>query len=70
TFYTGNNHIFYLELAMDHMEFVKIKDFEPQEKPDPDALMALAGQDSRATKTLAAGRAQSETDDLLQSLGL
>ncbi|WP_120966922.1 DUF3334 family protein [Comamonas sp. lk] len=70
TFYTGNNHIFYLELAMDHMEFVKIKDFEPQEKPDPDVLMALAGQDSRATKTLAADRAQSETDDLLQSLGL
>ena len=42
TFYTGNNNIFYLELAMDRTEFIKVVDFEPQERPDPDALMAQA----------------------------
>jgi hypothetical protein len=28
TFYTGSNNIFYLELAMDRTEFIKLYDFE------------------------------------------
>jgi hypothetical protein len=34
TFYTGNNNIFYLELAIDRTEFIKLYDFEPR-KPRP-----------------------------------
>ena len=48
TFYTGNNNIFYLELAIDRTEFVKLYDFEPQETPDPDALMAQTRADADA----------------------
>ncbi len=40
TFYTGANHIFYLELAIERTAFIKLYDFEPQEVPDPDAIMA------------------------------
>ena len=40
TFYTSNNNIFYLELAIDRTEFIKLYDFEAQEVPDADALMA------------------------------
>lgn len=68
TFYTANNHIFYLELAIDHTEFVKLHDFEPQERPDPDALMDThRGAPAPAAPAPAA---PTETDDLLKSLGL
>lgn len=76
TFYSGNNNIFYLEMAVDHMEFIKIKDFEPQEKPDPDQLMeqAHAAKADRAAHAAAAPipttSTHSDTDDLLKSLGL
>lgn len=73
TFYTASNHIFYLELAIDRTEFIKLYDFEPQETPDPDALIAQAGQ-ARATAAAAPGPASasgdSATDDLLKSLGM
>lgn len=71
TFYTGNNNIFYLEMAVDHMEFIKIKDFEPQEKPDPDQLMeqAHAAKADKAAHA-AAPATNTDTDDLLKSLGL
>lgn len=68
TFYTGNNNIFYLEMAVDHMEFIKIKDFEAQEKPDPDLVMAQA-REAQSVQAPAAA-ASSDTDDLLKSLGL
>ena len=48
TFYTGNNNIFYLELAIDRTEFIKLYDFEAQEAPDPDALMAQTRADADA----------------------
>ena len=69
TFYTGNNNIFYLEMAVDHMEFIKIKDFEPQEKPDPDLVMAQA-REAHAKAAPALTASNSDTDDLLKSLGL
>ncbi|NMM75891.1 DUF3334 family protein [Acidovorax sp. SRB_24] len=76
TFYTGANHIFYLELAIDRTEFIKLYDFEPQEVPDPDALMAQAHHDANAAPapapepTPAPARPLSETDELLKSLGM
>ncbi|HQQ71469.1 MAG TPA: DUF3334 family protein [Alicycliphilus sp.] len=67
SFYTANNNIFYLELAMDRTQFIKLFDFEPQEVPDPDALMAQATQ--AATATTPPG-ADADTDALLKSLGM
>ena len=74
TFYTASNHIFYLELAIDHTEFIKLYDFEPQETPDPDALIAQAsGPQSGAAPAPAptpSPSGDSDTDDLLKSLGM
>jgi len=67
TFYTSSNNIFYLELAMDRTEFIKMNDFEAGEAPDPDELLAqVNGQPKAAT----AVPSSSEHDDLLNSLGM
>jgi len=67
TFYTGNNNIFYLELAIDRTEFIKLYDFEAQEAPDPDALMA----ETRAAAEMPLPPVDSsDTDALLKSLGM
>ncbi|MDF1483311.1 DUF3334 family protein [Extensimonas sp. H3M7-6] len=74
TFYTGANHIFYLELAVDRTEFIKLYDFEPQEVPDPDALIAQAHLASAASEPAApsagAAAGASDTEELLKSLGM
>lgn len=80
TFYTGANHIFYLELAVDRTEFIKLYDFEPQAVPDPDALIAQAHFDAQmpaqpaptasAPSASAPSSGDSDTDDLLRSLGM
>ena len=79
TFYTGANHIFYLELAVDRTEFIKLYDFEPQAVPDPDALIAQAHFDAAmpaaaapaaAASSAFASSGDSDTDDLLRSLGM
>lgn len=69
-FYTGANHIFYLELAIDRTEFIKLYDFEPQEAPDPDALIAQVHLESAAAQTPQAPLPPSDTDELLKSLGM
>ena len=67
TFFTGRNNIFYLELAIDRTEFIKLYDFEPHEAPDPDELIAQAGREPAAP----AQRPQADdNDDLLKSLGM
>lgn len=71
TFYTGANHIFYLELAIDRTEFIKLYDFEPQEVPDPDALIAQAQEDAAQPAAAPAAPAdENDTDALLRSLGM
>ncbi len=78
TFYTGRNNIFYLELAIDRTEFVKLYDFEPQEAPDPDALMAQvsgptpgpSSSPAPAQPGTGAKGGDSDTDELLRSLGM
>ncbi|MGE6340405.1 DUF3334 family protein, partial [Acidovorax sp. NPDC077664] len=68
TFYTSNNNIFYLELAIDRTEFIKLYDFEAQEAPDPDALMAESQAAPPVPVPPPAG--QDDTDALLKSLGM
>lgn len=72
TFYTEGNHIFYLELAIDKTEFIKLYDFEPQELPNPDELIAQAHEAANrpATDSPAIEQPPSDTDELLRSLGM
>jgi hypothetical protein len=70
TFYTARNNIFYLELAIDRTEFIKLNDFEQHEEvTDPDELLAqvkAAGVASAAPPTDSA----SDQDEFLKSLGM
>lgn len=70
TFYTGRNNIFYLELAMDGTEFIKLYDFEPQEAVNPDELIAQVNGGGAATAAPPVPLSSSEHDDLLKSLGM
>ncbi|SFV07324.1 DUF3334 family protein [Pseudoduganella namucuonensis] len=70
SFYTEKNNVFYLELAIDRTEFVRLYDFEPNEVPDPDSLMESAGK-SHEEEQAAANSADDEAhDELLKSLGM
>jgi len=68
TFYTGQNNIFYLELAVERTEFIKLNDFEAGEVLDPDELLAQ-NRYTEGNPGPAAG-ADSEQDELLKSLGM
>jgi CheY-specific phosphatase CheX len=72
TFYTGNNNIFYLELATDRTEFIKLHDFEANEVPNPDELIAqTTGNVAAITEEPPATDSPSheDQDTLLKSLG-
>jgi CheY-specific phosphatase CheX len=66
TFYTPGNNIFYLELAIDHTEFIKIKDFEVAQAPDPDSLLEQAGKQAESNPAAI----EDDHDALLKSLGM
>lgn len=68
TFFTGRNNIFYLEMAIDRTEFIKLNDFEQHEAPDPDELIAQVN--ARSTAAAPQQTASDEHDDLLKSLGM
>ena len=68
TFYTDKNNIFYLELAIDRTEFIKLNDFESEEC-DPDSLIEQANSVNAAASPAKDGDA-SEQDDFLKSLGM
>jgi chemotaxis protein CheY-P-specific phosphatase CheC len=68
TFYTGKNNIFYLELAIDHSEFIKLHDFEVNDNVNPDEVIAQAHAQQAAPTEPAAP--SNEHDDLLKSLGM
>jgi chemotaxis protein CheY-P-specific phosphatase CheC len=69
SFFTGKNNIFYLELAVDRTEFIKLNDFETQLAPNPDELIAQANG-TAAPAPMNAVTAASEHDELLKSLGM
>lgn len=70
TFYTAANNIFYLELAVDSTEFIKLHDFDAQEVIDPDAIIAQAGSTDGRASASAASASDTETEALLKSLGM
>lgn len=73
TFYTANNNIFYLELAVDSTEFIKLHDFDANEVIDPDAIIAQAAPHQttlHASATSQTTSADMETEALLKSLGM
>jgi chemotaxis protein CheY-P-specific phosphatase CheC len=70
TLYTESNNIFYLEMAMDHTEFIKLHDFEPNEAPDPDELIAQANGGAHTETPLPSPPDDSDNDELLKSLGM
>ena len=68
TFYTGRDNIFYLELAIDRTEFIKLYDFEPHAVPNPDELIEQAHNGhAPATQT---NNPPDDNDDLLAALGM
>jgi len=69
TFTTANNNIFYLELAMDKTEFIKLPNFEEREKFDIDALFDEKPHPPEE-KTESHVNKPAADDDLLAELGL
>lgn len=73
SFKTQNNHIFYLEFAMDKTEFIKLNDFDVDEDFDLDDLLA---EHSQTHGSLHVKPAQKEaqmnscTDELFEELGI
>ncbi|GAB4212886.1 MAG: DUF3334 family protein [Rhodoferax sp.] len=70
TFYTGHNNIFYLELAIDRTEFIKLHDFDASEEPDPDALLAQTQNAAPHSTAPSAPEPEGDHDRLLRELGL
>lgn len=73
SFFTENNNIFYLELAIDRTEFIKLHDFDSSEVLDPDALLDLEQADQAKAATPAAASpsaGDNDSDELLKSLGM
>lgn len=68
TFFTSHNNIFYLEMAIDRTEFIKLNDFESLEAPDPDEVIAQANAQQPANSAEQPNTA--EQDDFLKSLGM
>lgn len=68
TFFTSQNNIFYLEMAIDRTEFIKLNDFESLEAPDPDEVIAQANAQQPASSAEKPNTA--EQDDFLKSLGM
>ena len=68
SFFTERNNIFYLELAIDRTEFIKLHEFEANEVPDPDALIAAEHANPDAITPAATGG--DDNSELLKSLGM
>jgi CheY-specific phosphatase CheX len=71
TFYTGRHNIFYLELAIDRTEFIKLHDFPTDEEINPDELIAQVSANGGASPAPAAATSDKDDHDaLLKSLGM
>ncbi|MFZ6769712.1 DUF3334 family protein [Undibacterium sp. Di26W] len=69
SFFTEKNNIFYLELAIDRTEFIKLHDFDAHEVPDPDALLDMQ-QASQKAEAAPPAAADDDNAELLKSLGM
>jgi CheY-specific phosphatase CheX len=73
SFFTENNNIFYLELAIDRTEFIKLHDFDSSEVIDPDVLLhqEQANQSNAATPLAPTTPVDDDVNaELLKSLGM
>lgn len=71
TFYTSKNNIFYLELAIDRTEFIKLHDFEVTHDLNPDDVIAQAHAEAEAeSQSTLPIIDETDQDALLKSLGL
>jgi len=68
TFSTSKNNIFYLELAMDKTEFIKLPTFEEREKFDLDTLLEEEKEKSKAP--IEKKESVVSEQDLLDELGI
>ncbi len=69
SFFTEKNNIFYLELAIDRTEFIKLRDFDANTIPDPDALLDMQ-QSGKESKPAPTQPDVEDNDELLKSLGM
>ena len=69
TFYTEKNNIFYLELAIDRTEFIKLYDFDSAEH-DPQSLIDDAYNNDNASTPSPVDAHDDDNSDLLKSLGM
>jgi len=67
TFTTSRNNIFYLELAMDKTEFIKLHDFEVEGQVDPDDIIE-SSQNQDVEEVVE--QVDDADDDFMASLGL
>ena len=75
TFYTAANNIFYLELAVDNTQFIKLRDFDPNEVVEFDSIVdqsagANAAASASAPAPATASSSDADTEALLKSLGM
>jgi hypothetical protein len=71
SFFTENNNIFYLELAIDRTEFIKLHDFDVSEIVDPDDLLhSEQANQSNGKQAAAVQNDDNDSDELLRSLGM
>jgi chemotaxis protein CheY-P-specific phosphatase CheC len=70
SFYTEKSNIFYLELAIDRTEFIRLHDFDSSEITDPDALLEQERDTHQAANAPAASHVDTDADELLKSLGM
>lgn len=70
SFFTEKNNIFYLELAIDRTEFIKLHDFDAHTVPDPDALLAEEQESNKENRSSTAAEGVEDNDELLRSLGM
>lgn len=69
SFTTAKNNIFYLELAMDKTEFIKLPNFEEREAFDPDSIIEEEKNKTSQVNTTAAKNPAAEID-LFDELGI
>ncbi|PXX37305.1 DUF3334 family protein [Undibacterium pigrum] len=70
SFFTEKNNIFYLELAIDRTEFIKLHDFDAHEVTDADALLDFEQASEQKSAAPAADDDDDENSELLKSLGM
>jgi hypothetical protein len=72
TFTTSKQNIFYLELAMDKTEFIKLHDFDIAEAIDPDDIIENEAKHKAEKQKAAddAAKASDLDDDFMAELGL